>query len=68
MEAGASSDTEAVSLCKQKVQQKLLITSIYDDCGAWESFGCGASEVKWCGELGFLKFLLHATRVRVVGG
>lgn len=47
MEAGASSDTEAVSLCKQKVQQKLLITSIYDDCGAWESFGCGASEVVW---------------------
>lgn len=44
----AGSDTEALSLGKQKIQRKLLIRSIYDDCGAWESFGCGASEVKWC--------------------
>lgn len=46
MEAGAGSDTEVVSLCKQKLQKTFLITSIYDDCGAWESFGRGASEVK----------------------
>lgn len=62
MEAGAGSDTEVVGLCKQKIQLKFLITSIYDDCGAWESFGCGASDVKWWG---FLKLasLLHAMEV-----
>lgn len=70
MEAAAGSDTEVVSLCKQKILQKLLIKSIYDDCGAWESFGCGASEVKWRGVPGFLKLtsLVRATGVRVVGG
>lgn len=70
MEAEAGSDTEVASLCKQKIQWKLLITSIYDDCGAWESFGCGVSEVKWCGVPGFLKLtsLVHATGVRVLGG
>jgi len=70
MEAGAGSDTEVVILCKQKRQQKPLVTSIYGDCGAWESFGCGASEVKWCDVPGFLKLtsLVHAVGVRVVGG